>query len=173
MFNKILFTVNKNTKKNLTIAILMAIFITGLTMSSFLVISTDFSYFRFGTRLSGQRGFDYFTFPKSLEFDINNVGKTTIGQGGFPLSYFSDCSIEQWGSVITPVCQSMSLGQDSIAPLLMPFLDILVWAFFSYSLLIFIQALKKKINRKKTALIFILAIAVLAIAVFANGFMGS
>jgi len=181
MFNKLFLILKKQifipNRKILIVASLIAIFITGLMMTDFLIISTDFSYIQFDfDYISGTKnmGSHVYVYPKTAKFDISNVGKATFGQGGFPLSYLTDCTlIKRDNNKIYPDCQSMSLGQDSIAPLLMPFLDIFVWTFFSYSLLTFIQALRKKVNRRKSTLIFILAIAVLIISVFANSFIGS
>ena len=176
MFNKILFTINQNTKKILIIATLVAIFVTILTMIPFLVVSTDFSFVQLNfDYISGTKnmGSHVYVYPKTAELDISNVGKTTIGQGGFPLSYFSECAlIQRDNNKVYPVCQSMSLGRDSIAPLLMPLLDVFIWTFFFYSFLIFIQALKRKAHRRKIALIFALAIAILVVAVFINDFIG-
>ena len=175
MFNKLFLILNK---KIIIVASLIAIFVTGLTMISFFVVSTDFSYVRFNfDYISGTKnmGSHVYIYPKGAESDISNIGKRILGQAGFPFSSFSDCTlVERDNNKIYPICESFSFGEYLLAPLtIIPFLNFFVWTFFFYSLLTFIQALRKKDNRQKTAFIFAIAIAILIISVFANDLIGS
>lgn len=120
----------KNNRKLIVTCLIIGFVIAILTRASFFVFTTDFSYYRIG----------FSAYPVPQEFDGINLGKTVVGEAGFPFSTYSDCVMGYHGTLVSPACNNFSMIREfSII------LNTVFWAFICYGVFMLISAIKKSI----------------------------
>ncbi len=118
----------KNYKKVLMTCLIVGFIVAVLTRVSFFVFTTDFSYYRMGLS----------AYPVPQEFDGTNLGKSVVGESGFPFSAYSDCVMGYHGTLVSPACNDFStIGEFSVV------FNTIFWAFIYYGIFVLISTIKK------------------------------
>lgn len=116
------------------ICLVIGFIIALLTRASFFVFTTDFSYYRIG----------FSAYPVPQEFDGTNLGKSVVGEAGFPFSTYSDCVMGYHGTLVSPACNDFSMiGEFSII------FNAMFWTLIYYIIFMFVSTVKKPGLSKK------------------------